>query len=144
MATAAGARTFLMKPFTLAALRAALSDGPAALNDVAALAASDFDPSSLLDAAGGDRSVLTRFVDVFLRDAEAHVSAVLGARERGDRDVERRRMHQLVGAAGMVGARRLSAMARALESAQPDAPTLDDLRAELAAVGRSLRSLANR
>src|SRR5205085_113461 len=100
----------------------------------------DPDPAPLMEAAGGDRALFARLVETFLRDADKHVTSFRAATETGDAHAARRRMHQLFGAAAMVGAPGLAAIARNLHDGSSDA-SLPALEAELARVTSSLRAL---
>lgn len=141
-ALAAGARGCLAKPFTLDALRAVVTESTA--GSLRPAPSEDPDPTALLETAAGDDEMLARLVETFLRDAEKHVAALVLARASDDTTAARRRLHQLLGAAGMVGATNLAAMARKLHDDATDAPTVEALAAELTRVASSLRALCDR
>jgi HPt (histidine-containing phosphotransfer) domain-containing protein len=134
----AGGTSCIDKPFSLATLRAGLAEwsprDEAPPPRPAPPSSAAFDPLPLLDAACGDRALLERIVSTFARDARAHLDAYRRTVETNDAKEAGRRMHQLAGAAGMVGALTLAALARAEMEAQPSTACHTLVSAELDAV----------
>jgi len=106
-----------------------------------------FDLAGLREMAGGDDVLLHEVVALFARDterlaAEIHLAASLGSGHR-----LREASHSLKGAAGAFTARRVEAVARAVEAStyeadSPATPALcEQLDVELAAVAATLREL---
>lgn len=76
-----------------------------------------FDRAALLERLGGDETILTEIVRVFLEDAPGQFQAMQEAAASGDAVVLRRLAHTMKGAAGTVGAARLQQAALVLEQA---------------------------
>jgi HPt (histidine-containing phosphotransfer) domain-containing protein len=99
----------------------------------------------LRELAGADTALLRELVQTFIDDAAARVSLLSEAAARGDVATVGRLAHTLGGSSLGIGAGRLAAMCRTIETqagagALTDAPELlAELAAELAAVTRALR-----
>lgn len=145
--TEAGGTACIDKPYTLASLRGGLAPwSPRHDADETAVrpASVGFDPSPLRDVAGDDRVLLQRIVEVFTRDARLHVAEYAQAISRGDATEAERRMHQLAGAAGMVGATSLFRIARGYMHVPATKATLEDVQGELERVLPMLAALVSR
>jgi HPt (histidine-containing phosphotransfer) domain-containing protein len=76
-----------------------------------------FDESVLLEVLDGDREAAAEIAADYLADAEAHVTALKQAVERGDHQELMRRAHTLKGASASVGAGAMRSAATQLEEA---------------------------
>jgi HPt (histidine-containing phosphotransfer) domain-containing protein len=63
----------------------------------------------------GESDIVTELIDLFVADSSAGLEQAHRACERNDRDTIVRVAHRLRGSAGMLGARRLHALAQDLE-----------------------------
>jgi signal transduction histidine kinase/CheY-like chemotaxis protein len=96
--------------------------------------------------AGADAGML---VEVFVGQADERLAALHAARAAGDVDAFLRACHALRGSSATLGASRLAACARALETTAragplPSAPELAALTAEVAEAGTALRQALRR
>lgn len=79
-----------------------------------------FDKAALLERVSGDEAFCKQLLGIFLKDLEAQLTELRGAKERNDLDALARGAHQLKGSTSNVGALRLSAVARDLEQSIRD------------------------
>ncbi len=109
--------TFLLKPFTFAALLAALADAPASIEpdrthpstDVLSQATYQILAESMSAAQVGDLYAM------LLTDAERRLQSMRQALAVGDGDTYRRAAHAIKGGCGMVGALELASLAADME-----------------------------
>jgi HPt (histidine-containing phosphotransfer) domain-containing protein len=101
----------------------------------------------LLDLAGGDLDFVDEIADTYAADAPLQVDAIKAAADAGDDDALVAPAHTLKSSSASVGATRLSALARELETAARSGPVPDAAGAHQAIreeLDRVLGALASR
>jgi len=64
----------------------------------------------------GDKALMYQLLEIALRENEKGMMAILKARQAGDSEDERHQLHQLKGAAQILGAEKLQYLIRQLEN----------------------------
>lgn len=126
----AGFVTVMRKPVVLAVLLAAVREGLADRGGEA------WDDAVAGAALGGDPAAVSALRELFLQELPAQVRGVQEACARGDAAAAHEQLHRLKAGCGFVGAMRLLAAVRALDSTPGDAGALsrfEDRASELSA-----------
>ena len=112
---------FLLKPFSMAELAGAIAGGRAGAGPGAGRSA-EGTKARVLDeavyakvAAAMRREKVEELYALCLKDAEGRVAKMRGAAAEGEDGVYRREAHALQGGCGIVGAREMQSLARAME-----------------------------
>ena len=110
-----GFDAFLLKPFTMEQLRAAIDGGPAnATHDEAAGVLNEAVYRKL--TASMNAVQLEKLYAMCLDDAEKRIAEMRRAAARGDDDIYRREAHAIKGGCGMVGATEMQTLATSMET----------------------------
>lgn len=124
---AAGFAAVVVKPVTAAALRQAVRgvlEIGEPLPTAAVHACSDelpvWDDSGALAALGGSATHLRTLRGLFLQELDEQANAITAALARGDWASAHQQLHRLRASTGFVGAARLQAAARTLDTTLPD------------------------
>ncbi|HEU5340318.1 response regulator [Edaphobacter sp.] len=106
---------FLLKPFTMEQLRAAIDGGPAQpAHDEAAGALNEAVYRKLAESMNAVQ--LEKLYAMCLDDAEKRIAEMRRAAARGDDDIYRREAHAIKGGCGMVGATEMQILATSMET----------------------------